>query len=76
MDKTVKTQTNLPVKICTLRYVITSGVCVCVQVNLHECLQFLIEKVLSYLGDSVSVIHREGAIETVACILAPAMLGV
>lgn len=41
----------------------------CVQVDLHVSLQFVIDQVLPFLGSSQSIIHREGAIETIACIL-------
>ncbi len=44
-------------------------VSMCVQVDLHVSLQFVIDQVLPFLGSSQSIIHREGAIETIACIL-------
>ena len=33
------------------------------------CSQFIISDVLPFLGDADSVVHREGAIEVLACIL-------
>ncbi|CAI8034563.1 TATA-binding protein-associated factor 172 [Geodia barretti] len=43
-------------------------------VGLHKSMIFMVEDLLPYLGDSESVTHRQGAIETIACVLESAGL--
>ncbi|XP_064406197.1 TATA-binding protein-associated factor 172-like [Halichondria panicea] len=59
-----------------VRHMAARCVAILSKVDLHVSLQFVIDQVLPFLGSSQSIIHREGAIETIAFILERVGLGV